>query len=361
MLPFENLRASNDLLYEGYRAAFEEVLKNGQFILGPKVRLFEEQWALFHQMPHCVSVANGLDALILALRVMDWEKGSEIIVPSNTYIATILSILHNGYKPVLVEPDIATYNIDPAAIEAAITTKTKAILVVHLYGKSCDMAKIVSIATANRLSILEDCAQSHGARYRNQLTGTFGEASCFSFYPTKNLGALGDGGAILCKDPLLASRLSRYRNYGSEKKYVNEEAGVNSRLDELQAAFLLVKLKVLEAWNEQRRNLAAIYLEKLKKDFIKPVVSEDHYDIYHLFTIRHSERDRLRSYLFENGIGTEIHYPIPPHRQNALQSFFKDQEYPIAEEIHNTILSLPCSICHTKEEIEKAVAIINAF
>jgi dTDP-4-amino-4,6-dideoxygalactose transaminase len=283
-------------------------------------------------------------------------------VPSNTFIASILAIAHAGPEPVLVEPDIATYNIDPAKIEEAITPKTKAILLVHLYGKCCDMNKILPIAKKHNLKIIEDCAQAHNARYKGKLAGTFGDAAGFSFYPTKNLGALGDGGAVLFSDAGLDENFKKLRNYGSLIKYHNEVVGYNSRLDEIQAAFLSVKLKYLQQITDHKRKLAQLYLKHLKEDFIKPVWDEDYYDVYHIFNIRHAERDRLREYLLKKEIATEIHYPVAPHHQKAMKGILPvEGNYPISEEIHRTTLSLPCSFCHTEDEVMQVIEALNAF
>ncbi|RAJ73481.1 dTDP-4-amino-4,6-dideoxygalactose transaminase [Chitinophaga dinghuensis] len=360
MIDYENLGLLNKPFFEELKAAFNETLESGWYILGNKVKEFEEAYAAYHGSKHCIGLANGLDALTLALRAFNFEPGDEVIVPSNTYIATILSIAQCNLKPVLVEPDIHTYNIDASKIEAAITPRTRAIMVVHLYGKSCEMDKIVAIKEKYNLKLIEDCAQSHAASFKGQLTGTFGEYGAFSFYPTKNLGALGDAGAILCNDDTLAVAMRRLRNYGSDIKYHNEVVGVNSRLDEIQAAFLLIKFKYLQQITDHKRKLAAIYHEGLKSDFIKPVVHPDYFDVYHIYNIRHERRDALKQYLLENGVKTDIHYPIPPHQQKAMKGIITG-EYPISEEIHRTTLSLPCSYCHTTADIEKVVEVINKF
>jgi dTDP-4-amino-4,6-dideoxygalactose transaminase len=360
VIEYENLYKSNLIFFEEFKKSFDETLKSGWFILGKNVEQFEKEFASYHNTSHCLGVASGLDALLLSLSAFDFEKGSEVIVPSNTYIATILSILHAGLKPVLVEPDIATYNIDPKKIEENITTRTKAIMVVHLYGKSCAMDEIISICKKYNLKLIEDCAQSHGAKYKGKLTGTFGDFGAFSFYPTKNLGALGDAGAIVMTDDTLAVKIKRLRNYGSDVKYYNEVVGYNSRLDEVQAAFLSVKLKKIDMINEHKRKLASIYLDNLKDDFIKPVVDKDYFDVYHIFNVRHSKRNKLREYLLKNEIKTDIHYPVAPHKQNAMKNIISGN-YPISEEIHSTTLSLPCSFGHTEDEISKVVDIMNKF
>ncbi|MBK7632172.1 MAG: DegT/DnrJ/EryC1/StrS family aminotransferase [Ignavibacteriales bacterium] len=360
MIDYENLNKSNLVFFEEFKKSFDETLNSGWFILGKNVERFEKDFALFHSTKHCFGVASGLDALLLSLKAFEFEKGSEVIVPSNTYIATILSILHAGLKPVLVEPDIATYNIDPQKIEESITTRTKALMIVHLYGKSCAMDEIVLLCKKYNLKLIEDCAQSHGAKYKDKLTGTFGEFGSFSFYPTKNLGALGDAGAIITNDESLAGKIKRLRNYGSDVKYYNEVVGYNSRLDEIQAGFLSLKLKKLDEINEHKRKLARIYLDNLKSDFIKPVVDVNYFDVYHIFNVRHSKRDKLREYLLKNEIKTDIHYPVAPHKQKAMKNIIEGY-YPISEEIHNTTLSLPCSFGHTEDEIYKVVELMNRF
>ncbi|RYX90283.1 DegT/DnrJ/EryC1/StrS family aminotransferase, partial [bacterium] len=279
---------------------------------------------------------------------------------SNTYIASILAILHCNLVPVFVEPDIKTYNIDPKKVEEAITPETVAIMVVHLYGQCCEMDAIKVVADKNQLKIIEDCAQAHGAKYKGKLAGTFGNYGCFSFYPTKNLGALGDAGAITCKSEEDYNKLRQLRNYGSEIKYHNGIIGYNSRLDEIQASFLRVKLPHLNKINDHKKSLAAIYQNNLKDAFIKPVTDKDFDNVYHIYNIRHPERDRLKAYLSENKIDTEIHYPVAPHKQKALQNF-NHLSYPISEEIHSTTLSLPCSFAHTQQDIHTVIEIINKF
>lgn len=360
MIEYENLSKSNNLFNKEYKKEFDRILKEGRFILGKNVTSFEEKFAKYVGTDFCVGVNSGLDALTLAIKSLKLPKNSEIIVPSNTYIATILAIINNGLKPVLVEPRIDTYNINPELIEEHITCYTKAILVVHLYGKVCEMDSIKGICKRNNLYLIEDCAQSHGATYNLQMTGSFGDLGCFSFYPTKNLGALGDGGAITINNLVLNKGLRILRNYGSEIKYENIEVGFNSRLDDLQAAFLNIKLKYLDKINKHKRKLAKIYFDNLKSDFIVPVQHEDYYDVFHIFNIRHKKRNELREYLLKEGIITEIHYPIPPHKQKAINNLF-NKDYPISEEIHNTTLSLPISFFHTEEDIYKVVEILNKF
>ncbi|MEP0861760.1 MAG: DegT/DnrJ/EryC1/StrS family aminotransferase [Ignavibacterium sp.] len=360
MIHYENLFNSNNKFFTEFKKKFEQVINSGWFILGNEVKNFENEFASYHNVKHCIGVASGLDALTLSLLASNIPENSEVIVPSNTYIATILSILHAKLKPVLVEPDIRTYNIDPIKIEEKISSRTKAIMVVHLYGKSCDMDPIVQLCKKYNLILIEDCAQSHGAKYKEKLTGTFGGFGAFSFYPTKNLGALGDAGAVLTNNDNYADNLRKLRNYGSSKKYFNELVGFNSRLDELQAALLSIKLKYLDEINTHKRNLAKIYLENLKDDFIKPVVDVDYFDVYHIFNIRHPMRDKLKEFLLKHEIMTDIHYPLPPHKQKAMIGILSG-DYPISEEIHNTTLSLPCSFGHTVDEIFRVVEVMNKF
>jgi dTDP-4-amino-4,6-dideoxygalactose transaminase len=310
---------------------------------------------------YCVGISNGLDALILALRTLDLPAGSEVIVPANTYIATVLAVIACNLKPILVEPDIHTYNIDPGKIEQAITSKTSCMLVVHLYGKMCDMDKIVQLKQKYNLSLIEDCAQAHGATYKNKQAGTFGDMGAFSFYPTKNLGALGDAGGIICNNEKYKNSLMQLRNYGSDRKYYNDVIGYNNRLDEMQAAFLSVKLKSLKLMNAHRNKLADLYHTNLSERYIKPVKDIDYYDVFHIYNIRYPQRDELQQYLLNKGIGTVIHYPVPPHRQKALKDIFDQKDFPITDEIHQTTLSLPCSFCHTENEIMEVIDALNNY
>jgi dTDP-4-amino-4,6-dideoxygalactose transaminase len=362
MIPYEDLKKANVLFLEELKASCLASIDSGWYILGKRVEEFELNFAAYCQARHCVGLASGLDALYLALQAAEFEPGSEIIVPSNTYIATILAIINAGLTPVLVEPDINTYNIDTELIKAAIGPKTRGIMVVHLYGKACQMDLIGQIAAEHGLVIFEDCAQSHGATFKGQMTGSFGKAAAFSFYPTKNLGALGDAGALITNNLDTYERVRVLRNYGSRVKYHNELLGVNSRLDELQAAMLNVKLKYLDQINSHKRHLARLYLAHLDTDkFILPKAHPDFYDVYHIFCIRHPERDRLRDFMLRHGIGTEVHYPIPPHRQQALLPILGHLRFPIAEEIHRTVLSLPISFGHNQADIEYVIEIMNSF
>lgn len=361
MIDYENLEKLNKPFFPAFEKAFKTVMESGWYILGKHVSEFEKEFAAFNDSHHCIGVASGLDALILGLKVLDLPQGSEVIVPSNTYIATILAIHQLNLVPVLAEPRMETYNINPEDIKKKITTKTKAIMVVHLYGKACEMEEINAIAKANNLFVLEDCAQAHGAHINGKKIGTFGEIGAFSFYPTKNLGALGDAGAITTNDAGLSAALKVLRNYGSEKKYYNEVVGYNSRLDEVQAAFLSVKLKSLDAINNHKNQLAKIYNHGLKDHVIKPVQQAGYYDVFHIYNIRHAKRDELREHLVSKGIKTEIHYPVPPHQQKAMKDSNLGQSFKISEEIHQTTLSLPISFFHTEEEVVKVVEAVNSF
>ncbi|HEY5125351.1 MAG TPA: DegT/DnrJ/EryC1/StrS family aminotransferase [Ignavibacteria bacterium] len=360
MIEYENLNKVNLPYFKEFDTVFNQVLDSGWFVLGRNVEEFEKEFADYLKVKYCVGVASGLDALTISLMVLGLKKKSEIIVPSNTYIATILSILHSGHLPVLVEPDLATYNIDPGRIEDAITSKTRAIMVVHLYGKACDMDPIMDICKRHNLFLIEDCAQAHGAEYKGKMVGGFGDMAAFSFYPTKNLGCLGDGGAMVTNNADYSRKARMIRNYGSEKKYYNEYQGVNSRLDEIQAAFLRVKLKHLNKINTHKRELAEAYFNGISRDFIAPNLHPDFYDVYHIFNVRHKRRDELKKYLLDNGVNTEIHYPVPPHLQKAMK-FMKSLKFPISEEIHRTTLSLPISSFHTSDDIHQVIKIINDF
>jgi len=342
-IPFLDLKTSHIELRTQLQDAFERVLDSGWYIQGGELKQFEEEFAQYCEAKHCIGVGNGLDALHLILRAYGIGEGDEVIVPSNTYIATWLAASYAGAMPIPVEPDERTYNIDPARIEAAITSRTKAIMVVHLYGQPADMDPINAIARKHNLKVIEDAAQAHGARYKGRLVGALGDAAGFSFYPGKNLGAIGDGGAVTTNDPELAEKIRVLGNYGSRIKYHNEVKGYNSRLDELQAAFLREKLKRLDGWNAQRKAAAAEYLLQLKdSDLVLPFVPEWADPVWHLFVVRSRQRESLQAHLQKQGIGTMIHYPIPPHLQPAYSEFdYKQGDFPIAEAIHGEVLSLP--------------------
>ncbi len=343
-IQFLNFEPMHKQIRQEMFSAFEDVYDSNWYILGKKLELFEKEYSQFNEVNHTIGVSNGLDALQLSLKIAGIKSGDEVIVPSNTYIATWLAVSFLGAKPVPVEPNIVTYNIDPSKIEAAITAKTKAIIPVHLYGQACEMDRIIEIARKHNLKVIEDNAQAQGAMFNGMLTGSFGDINATSFYPGKNLGALGDAGALTTKNDEYALRAKRLRNYGSQKKYYNEEIGYNMRLDELQAALLSVKLKYLRDWTMQRQQIAAWYDEYLKglDNLILPRVAANATQVYHLYVVRTDRRDELQKYLSENGIGTLIHYPIPPHLQDAYKNLgFKKGDFPIAEELSETSLSLP--------------------
>lgn len=342
-IPFLDLHASYLELKSEIDEAVTRVLNSGWYILGPEVEAFENEFATYCQTKFSIGLANGLDALTLALRAMDVGPGDEVIVPSNTYIATWLAVSQCGATPVPVEPDDQTYNIDPASIFAAISPRTKVILPVHLYGQPADLDPILEIARKHGLRVLEDGAQAHGARYKGQRIGGHGDAVAWSFYPGKNLGAIGDGGAVTTNDPVIADRIRVLRNYGSQIKYVNEVKGFNSRLDPIQAAILRVKLSKLDIWNDRRRDIAKHYQEYLSGSaLVLPHVPEWAEPVWHLFVVRHTQRDELASKLNEMGIGTLIHYPIPPHKQAAYADLnFPSDSFPKASKMAEEVLSLP--------------------
>lgn len=361
-VPFLDLKAVQMQQREELRAAFDRVLDSGWYVLGQEVAKFEAEYAAWCGAAHGVGVANGLDALVLALRAMDVQPGDEVIVPSNTYIATWLAVSHIGATPVPVEPDPLTFNLDPARIEAAITAATRVILPVHLYGQAAEMEPILAIARRHGLRVLEDGAQAHGARYRGQRVGAHGDAVAWSFYPGKNLGALGDGGAVTTNDPAIADRLRVLRNYGSRVKYHNEVIGYNSRLDELQAALLRAKLPALEADNQRRAAIAQHYLRGLAGIGLSlPHVPEGHSPVWHLFVVRHAQRDALARSLAERGVHTMIHYPVAPHLQPAYASLgLKPGALPLSEAMHAQVLSLPIGPTQTDEQTEQVIAAVRA-
>ena len=342
-IPFLDLGAAYRELQSDIDAAVARSLASGWYIGGPEVEAFEQEFAAYTQAQHCVGLANGLDALHLALRAMNVGPGDEVIVPSNTYIATWLAVSQCGATPVPVEPDARTFNIDPALIEAAITPRTKVILPVHLYGQPADMDPILAIARKHGLRVLEDGAQAHGARYKGQRLGAHGDAVAWSFYPGKNLGAMGDGGAVTTNDPKLADRIRVLRNYGSRVKYVNEVQGYNSRLDPLQAAILRVKLAHLDEWNARRSAIAARYQQGLAGcGLTLPYVPDWVEPVWHLYVVQKPQRDSLHKALADAGVGTLIHYPIPPHLQQAYEhSGWKQGAFPLAERMADQVLSLP--------------------
>lgn len=363
IVPFLDLKTINNELRQELSRAFERVMDSGWYIQGEELKLFENEFATYCNTEYCVGVGNGLDALHLILHAYDIGAGDEVIVPSNTYIATWLAVSYVGATPVPVEPDERTYNIDPSLIEAAITPKTKAIIAVHLYGQSADMDAINLVAKKHNIKVIEDAAQAHGALYKGRKVGSLGDAAGFSFYPGKNLGAIGDGGAITTNDKEIAKKIRVLGNYGSQVKYHNEVKGYNSRLDELQAALLRVKLKKLDEWNEKRRKIANKFLQSLNSyACCLPVVPEWCEAVWHLFVIRSPKREALQIHLQNNGIGTMIHYPIPPHLQNAYKELgFSRGDFPIAERIHEQVLSLPMSPVLSDEDVDLVVAACNSF
>ena len=358
MIPFLDLKSINLAQRAELVAAFERVLDSGWYIMGEELKAFEAEYADSCGAQHCVGVANGLDALVLALRALDIGPGDEVIVPSNTYIATWLAPSHVGATPVPVEPAAGTFNIDPARIEAAITPRTKAIMPVHLYGQPADLDPILAIARRHGLKVIEDGAQSHGARYAGRRLGAHGDAVAWSFYPGKNLGALGDGGAVTTNDAAVADRLRTLRNYGSKVKYHNEIIGANSRLDELQAALLRPKLRTLDAFNSHRATLAQRYLEGLRGTSLGlPEVPAFADPVWHLFVVRHPRRDALAAALAKDGIGSVIHYPVAPHLQPAYAHLgIQAGALPISEQLHAQVLSLPIGPTQTLAQTDEVIA-----
>lgn len=366
MIHFLNLKKINQPFEVAFQEKMKQFLEGGWYILGNEVKQFETDFAAYCGTRYCIGVGNGLDALVLIFKAYiqlgKLQKGDEVIVPANTYIASILAVLQADLIPVLVEPRLETYNINPEEIEAKITSKTKAILPVHLYGQLCEMKAINEISKKHNLLVIEDAAQAHGSQFsENERAGNLSNAAAFSFYPGKNLGALGDGGAITTNDDELADILFSIRNYGSKVKYENEIIGVNSRLDELQAAFLNIKLKQLDSENEFRRSMAKRYLSEIKNDKITLPnwdLSQNH--VFHLFVIRTADRLALQNYLKDNGIETMIHYPIPPHKQKALVNW-NQLSFPITEKIHSEVLSIPLNSGLEASEVEHIITILNHY
>ena len=355
-----------DYGFQKYQKEFEEkalsVLRSGWYVLGNEVRTFEENFAAYTGAKYCVGLASGLDALWMAVRLLGIGAGDEVIVQGNTYIASVMGITINGATPVFVEPD-SFYQIDADRIEEKITERTKAVMVVHLYGHVADMQKIQTICRKHHLRLIEDCAQSHGAKYRGQMTGTFGDVGCFSFYPSKNLGAFGDGGAVVVKDEALAKEFKVFRNYGSEKRYYNKVVGTNSRLDEIQAGLLRVRLSHMEELTQEKIAIASRYTEGIHNPKIKlPQIPEGATCVYHQYVIRCEERDRLIEYLNEKEIGTIIHYPIPPHLAEAYRYLgHHEGDFPITEHLAKTVLSIPMYNGMTEEEQNVVIDALNRF
>lgn len=364
-VPFLDLKAVNAQYQDELKEACSRVIDSGWYIQGKECDAFENEFAMYSGAKYAIGVANGLDALILIFRAYKelgiMKDGDEVIVPANTYIASILAISENGLVPILVEPNINTYNLDSLKIEEKVSSKTKAILAVHLYGQVAEMDNINIIAKKYNLKVIEDSAQAHGAYFKDKRTGNLGDASGFSFYPGKNLGALGDGGAVTTNDDELARVIRALGNYGGEKKYENIYKGANSRLDEIQAAMLRVKLRHLDDEIKKRREVSNYYLDNIKnKNIILPTIKDQNSHVWHLFVIRTSKRDELQKYLSENGIQTLIHYPIPPHKQIAYKEF-NNISYSISEQIHDEVLSLPISGVQSMLETKKIVEIINNY
>jgi dTDP-4-amino-4,6-dideoxygalactose transaminase len=366
MIPFLDLKAINQRFEKEFQNSFQQFLDSGYYILGSQVKLFEANFARYCGTTHCIGVGNGLDALRLILEgykiLGKLKENDEILVASNTYIATILAIKQAGLKPVLVEADLATYNFDLASLQKSISKKTKAIMPVHLYGQLSPMEEILKISKENNLLVIEDAAQAHGAKAKDgKRSGNIGDAAGFSFYPTKNLGAMGDGGAVTTNDDALAEVIKKLRNYGTSIKYVSDLIGFNSRLDELQAAFLNVKLPTVDSDNEKRRVIAKKYISEIKnKKITLPLYDGSENHIFHLFVVRVQNRNAFIEHLDRNGIGHLIHYPIPPHKQQAL-SEYSHLKFPITEQIHNEVVSIPMSPVLSEGDVKKVISVLNSY
>ena len=362
-IPFLNFQPMHEQIRSEMHQAFSDVYDSYWYVMGEKLQTFEASYAKYNQTKYCVGVSNGLDALILALQALNIGKGDEVIVPSNTYIASVIAITTVGATPVFVEPRIDTYNINPELIEQKITKRTKAIMPVHLYGQACEMDYIMKLAKAYDLYVVEDNAQAHGSSYNGKLTGSFGHANGVSFYPGKNLGALGDAGAVTTNKEETAVKIKALRNYGSHKKYHNDYVGLNRRLDELQAALLSVKLQHLNSWTQERKEIAEAYNEILVgSNLILPKLASNADHVFHLYVVRTSKREELQEHLNNKGVGTLIHYPIPPHLQKAYKYLgYKKGDFPIAEELANTSISLPLWVGIEKNQLETISNLIKKF
>ena len=363
-VPFLDLKPAYRELQVDLAAAGRRVMESGWYILGQEVEAFECEFAAYCGAKHCMGVGNGLDALILSLRSYEIGLDSEVIVPANTYIATWLAVSYVGAMPVPVEPDLRTHNLDPGRIEDAITARTRAIIPVHLYGQPAEMEAIREIALRHGLKVIEDAAQAHGSLYEGKRAGNLGDAAAFSFYPTKNLGAFGDAGAVVTNDDGIADRIRVLRNYGSRTRYHNEVKGINSRLDPIQASFLRVKLQHLDEWNARRRNVAGRYLEALKgcPDLTLPSVAPGAEPAWHLFVLRHGRREKLQKHLNESGIETLVHYPVPPHLSGAYANGgWKRGDFPLTEELADTVFSIPISPHLDSDGIASVVHALQAF
>ena len=363
-VPFLSFQPQHGPIRDEILAAIAQVYDSHWYVLGDEVKKFEQGYSAFNKVEHTIGVANGLDALVLALRALNIGPGDEVIVPSNTYIATWLAVTQVGATPVPVEPDIATSNINPDMIEAAITSRTRAIMPVHLYGQACRMTEIMTLAKKHNLRVVEDNAQAQGATFDGRITGSFGDLNGTSFYPGKNLGALGDAGAVTTDDAELAQKVRVLRNYGSQQKYYNEVVGYNSRLDELQAAVLGVKLNHLPGWTVQRQEVAAMYNQHLAgiNGLHLPVIAKGATHVFHLYVVRTVQREALQNYLSDQGIGTLIHYPVPPHKQQAYTELkLANGSFPIAEELASTCLSLPMWPGMTEEHVRAVATAVRKF
>lgn len=360
-VPFLDLAALHQPIRAQLDAAYQRVMDSGWFIAGPELEAFESEFALYCDVANCVGVGNGLDAIHLLLRAYGIGPGDEVLVPSNTFIATWLAVTQCGATPVPVEPLVATHNIDPDLLESHITSNTRAIIPVHLYGQSADMDPINAVAKKHKLIVIEDAAQAQGARYKGRRVGSLGDAAATSFYPGKNLGALGDGGAVVTQDARIAAKVRQLRNYGSEVKYQHQVQGYNSRLDEMQAAFLRVKLNALDGWNARRRNIANIYSTQIHHvDVAKPVVPAFAEPVWHLYVVRTAKRGELRDTLLAHGVGSVIHYPVPPHLQACYAEYAKF-DLPLATRLADEVLSLPMWPAMTDEQVVRVAEVVNAF
>ena len=361
MIKYEDLKKVNDLVVPNYKKILSSFWNSGNYILGKNLYKFENNYSRYIGVKYSIGVNSGYDALYLSLKCLNLPKNSEVILSSCSYIAAINAVIANQLKPILVEPDINTYNIDASKIENKINKNSKVILITHLYGKSCEMDKILNIKKKYNLYLIEDCAQSHGSKFKKKTTGSFGEFGCFSFYPTKNLGALGDAGLITTNSKHFYKKLVEMRNYGFKKKNYSNSIGINSRLDDFHAIFLNEKLKKLDKMNKHKIKLAKIYDKLLSYKLKKPLITDDKTNIFHIYPIRLKRRDSLIKFLSKNKIQVSCHYPVPPHKQNSLKKFFKNQKYPISEQIHKTIMSLPISFSHSEKDVRYVCKIINEF
>ncbi|MCI8835717.1 MAG: DegT/DnrJ/EryC1/StrS family aminotransferase [Ruminococcus sp.] len=361
IIPFASFEVMHREIREEMYRKFQEVYEKNWFIQGAETTLFEKEFAVYHGMSHCIGVGNGLDALFLTLKALGISQGDEVLIPSNTFIATALAVSYTGATPVLVEPDMETYNLSGEGLEEALTERTKAVLPVHLYGQPAEMDPILEFAERHGLYVVEDCAQAHGACYKGKKTGTFGIAGCFSFYPGKNLGALGDAGAVLTNDDELAEKIRALGNYGSRKKYEHICQGNNSRLDEMQAGFLRIKLKHLDRYNVYRNQVADRYLGEIRNPkLVLPKIGRDRTHVWHIFAVLCEERDRLQTYLAERGIQTVCHYPVPIQEQVAYRSVISGK-YPVAKKISSQELSLPMYYGMAEEDVSEVIRCLNAF